>query len=748
MGNKNNGDSGIQIVDTNTNTPKKISLDLNTSRDKNSTNKTLSSSAGISQSKEMTNRKRQEEQWKRVLGRRVDQLSSLSDTELFSIASTISESMKAANTDDANANPATKLPPTSSQKREDHISYVEDLLEFHFQRSVDKTLGISTESQRKHLGTVRSVFGIIDVKRHERIKRLIADSKAGSGGEDLQLSVQERLGRGPKPTAAEAAAPAVLPLGREASLTAAPPPPSPPKIVNKNTLVQVQVQDPLTGPSNTAPNPPITTATPKVAPAPTHTTIPTMSTSTSTPTLKPKPKPPTSTPQVTIDCLSSSDDEYPPPPKPEPFKFLRVPMEDCGFPQIAALTSRPACALRYRPAFDTTHFLTNTNTNTKRRHTPTKAKRAFDARLQRWDPFWKVVHDLTPDLLCTTSAVTDTNPKNMDAKGFIEIAFQLPPSTHPALQNLNFATPALRTHTEGTRRVMVRCLPVQPPPKGYYKADTHLWPKGSAVMVLDGWLNTPTSNKNLRYLQLEQRRQQSHDYNLWKGMCAALDLTPHLQNPPSTPANCPIYKFNLVSRESTEYAFQIAIVEYQSPNVLCRQLTSSLALPTPVRGALVSQCLGYNDSVEIAKKYVRNQTVCLDDDDDDGGAAVGCVPLSFQLTCPISMTPMANPVRGKDCKHVQCFDLLTFLHGNANPSGGRWRCTCCDDFVAMDDLVVCALFQAMVKKYGKEAGEGNDKVLFYEDGTWKLSLPAKRGKGGDEIRGAKRRKQEDEVICL
>merc|ERR1712238_441181 len=130
-----------------------------------------------------------------------------------------------------------------------------------------------------------------------------------------------------------------------------------------------------------------------------------------------------------------------------------------------------------------------------------------------------------------------------------------------------------------------------------------------------------------------------------------------------------------------------------------------------------------------AKEYMAGQIVSIDDSDDDKVKS-----LTFSLLCPISKTVMQTPVRGRDCKHMQCMDLRSFLHANKNVTGGRWRCGVCESFVSVRELVHCGLFQAMLVSLGNQVSSSRDRVSLRSDGNWKIMAEnrlrySKRGLG-------------------
>lgn len=42
------------------------------------------------------------------------------------------------------------------------------------------------------------------------------------------------------------------------------------------------------------------------------------------------------------------------------------------------------------------------------------------------------------------------------------------------------------------------------------------------------------------------------------------------------------------------------------------------------------------------------------------------------LKCPITQRRITIPARGRDCKHIQCFDLESYLKLNVDK--GTWKC--------------------------------------------------------------------------
>ena len=128
----------------------------------------------------------------------------------------------------------------------------------------------------------------------------------------------------------------------------------------------------------------------------------------------------------------------------------------------------------------------------------------------------------------------------------------------------------------------------------------------------------------------------------------------------------------------------------------------------------------------------EKDTVVLDDsdgedDDNDGkdketttNSDADSVYLTCSLVCSVSLRPIQIPARGKNCKHMQGFDLSNYLATNSVINGNRWRCMVCEDFLPVQDLMVDGFISKILDKHRNEVSSARDKVEIYRDGSWKL----------------------------
>ncbi|CAM9892140.1 unnamed protein product [Ectocarpus sp. 6 AP-2014] len=104
-----------------------------------------------------------------------------------------------------------------------------------------------------------------------------------------------------------------------------------------------------------------------------------------------------------------------------------------------------------------------------------------------------------------------------------------------------------------------------------------------------------------------------------------------------------------------------------------------------------------------------------DDSDDDLMATA----TRLSLRCPLGLVPITCPGRGRYCKHLQCFDLNTFLSFNKDCAGAAWKCGVCNLPIKPEDLVVDTYLDEVVRSL-EEQGLTDDaeEVEIHQDGHW------------------------------
>eukprot|EP01130_Rhizamoeba_saxonica_P008889 TRINITY_DN359_c0_g1_i1.p1 TRINITY_DN359_c0_g1~~TRINITY_DN359_c0_g1_i1.p1 ORF type:complete len:640 (-),score=124.66 TRINITY_DN359_c0_g1_i1:1500-3332(-) len=95
-------------------------------------------------------------------------------------------------------------------------------------------------------------------------------------------------------------------------------------------------------------------------------------------------------------------------------------------------------------------------------------------------------------------------------------------------------------------------------------------------------------------------------------------------------------------------------------------------------------------------------------DDDD----IMAVSLKLSLRCPLTLLKIENPVRGRNCSHLQCFELSAYLQMNKNHP--TFLCPVCSKFASYSSLII----DEYIQKILESTGEDIEEVVIEKDGTW------------------------------
>jgi hypothetical protein len=148
----------------------------------------------------------------------------------------------------------------------------------------------------------------------------------------------------------------------------------------------------------------------------------------------------------------------------------------------------------------------------------------------------------------------------------------------------------------------------------------------------------------------------------------------------------------------------------------------------------------------IAKEKMRPYNECFEkvSKSFQGDNDIVEVSLKFSLRCPLSLMRIELPVKGKDCKHIQCFDANSYLQINKNHP--KFDCPVCNKKVYFSSLVVDSYF---LKILGEVQSQPDvDEVLILPDGTYNI-VPPKEEKSSDEesySESASRKRKNDQVV--
>ncbi|TDH67543.1 hypothetical protein CCR75_006926 [Bremia lactucae] len=126
------------------------------------------------------------------------------------------------------------------------------------------------------------------------------------------------------------------------------------------------------------------------------------------------------------------------------------------------------------------------------------------------------------------------------------------------------------------------------------------------------------------------------------------------------------------------------------------------------------QMASNNWSYESAKQEVIKSFGSEDEDD-----VVAYVTM-LSVRCPLGLCVINLPARGLHCKHLQCFDLRTFLLFSKKARSKAWRCTVCHKYIKASDLRIDPFLKKLLLEVQGE--EELEEVEIFPDGSWRRRL--------------------------
>ncbi|KAI8968544.1 MIZ/SP-RING zinc finger-domain-containing protein [Mycotypha africana] len=152
------------------------------------------------------------------------------------------------------------------------------------------------------------------------------------------------------------------------------------------------------------------------------------------------------------------------------------------------------------------------------------------------------------------------------------------------------------------------------------------------------------------------------------------DLTPHIVEGNN------ILRFRQNMLIPRNYLFSVSVYEQYSENYI-KEVVANATISIDKSQQLIDKLLGSGS----------NQN----DDDDDLVVIQSSVRLS--LKCPITLKRIKQPVRGRNCRHVDCFDFLGYILIN-KIENAAWKCPHCNNTVGPKQLARDLLMESLLKE--------------------------------------------------
>ncbi|XP_078576239.1 zinc finger MIZ domain-containing protein 1-like isoform X4 [Branchiostoma floridae x Branchiostoma japonicum] len=106
----------------------------------------------------------------------------------------------------------------------------------------------------------------------------------------------------------------------------------------------------------------------------------------------------------------------------------------------------------------------------------------------------------------------------------------------------------------------------------------------------------------------------------------------------------------------------------------------------------------------------------------NGEDGVEQTAIKVSLKCPITFRRIQLPARGHDCKHIQCFDLESYLQLNCER--GQWRCPVCNKTALLEGLEIDQFMWGILTAV--QSSQEIEEVTIDANASWK-PIPPKPG---------------------
>ncbi|XP_061084511.1 zinc finger MIZ domain-containing protein 1-like isoform X2 [Conger conger] len=131
---------------------------------------------------------------------------------------------------------------------------------------------------------------------------------------------------------------------------------------------------------------------------------------------------------------------------------------------------------------------------------------------------------------------------------------------------------------------------------------------------------------------------------------------------------------------------QITVTACCCSHLFVLQLVHRPSVRSVLQGLLKKRLLPAEHCIAKIKRNFSSSAVSSGNATLNGEDGVEQTAIRVSLKCPVTFRRIKLPSRGHDCKHVQCFDLETYLQLNCER--GTWRCPVCHKTALLEGLQV------------------------------------------------------------
>uniref|UniRef100_A0A3B3UJ21 Zinc finger MIZ-type containing 1 n=1 Tax=Poecilia latipinna TaxID=48699 RepID=A0A3B3UJ21_9TELE len=131
---------------------------------------------------------------------------------------------------------------------------------------------------------------------------------------------------------------------------------------------------------------------------------------------------------------------------------------------------------------------------------------------------------------------------------------------------------------------------------------------------------------------------------------------------------------------------QITVTACCCSHLFVLQLVHRPSVRSVLQGLLKKRLLPAEHCITKVKRNFSSVAASTGNATLNGEDGVEQTAIKVSLKCPITFRRIQLPARGHDCKHVQCFDLESYLQLNCER--GTWRCPVCNKTALLEGLEV------------------------------------------------------------
>ncbi|KAK7918772.1 hypothetical protein WMY93_010056 [Mugilogobius chulae] len=131
---------------------------------------------------------------------------------------------------------------------------------------------------------------------------------------------------------------------------------------------------------------------------------------------------------------------------------------------------------------------------------------------------------------------------------------------------------------------------------------------------------------------------------------------------------------------------QITVTACCCSHLFVLQLVHRPSVRSVLQGLLKKRLLPAEHCITKVKRNFSSVAASSGSTSLNGEDGVEQTAIKVSLKCPITFRRIQLPARGHDCKHVQCFDLESYLQLNCER--GTWRCPVCNKTALLEGLEV------------------------------------------------------------